>query len=112
MTHTINIPDVPIPTGARPDIWQDDAPMPYRVLLGEVRGVDGIDIDRVSVQPTAVQFSDGRVDDGSVHEPPHVYLGDDGLSSSQARELASLLVEAADQADRWAQLRTQHGWTG
>ena len=113
MTTTINIHDVPIPAGAaKTDEWQDDSPLPYRLLFGELRGVDGLHLDRVSVQPTAVQFSDGRVDDGSVHEPPHVYLGDDGLSNSQARELASLLVEAADQADRWAQLRTQHGWTG
>jgi hypothetical protein len=105
MTTTTNIHDVPIPAGAaKTDEWQDDSPLPYRLLFGELRGVDGLHLDRVSVQPTAVQFSDGRVDDGSVHEPPHVYLGDDGLSSSQARELASLLVEAADQADRWAQL--------
>ena len=99
---TTTIPDVPIPASARPDAWQDDAPQPYRVLLGEVRGIDGVDIDRVSVQPTAVQFSDGRVDDGSVHEPPHVYLGDDGLSCAQARALAAALIEAADEVDRWA----------
>jgi hypothetical protein len=42
--------------------------MPYRVVFGELRGIDGVDIDRVSVQPTAIQFSDGRVDDGRVHE--------------------------------------------
>jgi len=35
----------------------------------------------VSVQATAVQFADGRIDDGSVHEAPHVYLGDDALTS-------------------------------
>ena len=72
---TTTIPDVPIPASARPDAWQDDAPQPYQVLLGEVRGFDGVDINRVSFQPTAVQFSDGRVDDGSVHEPPHVLPG-------------------------------------
>jgi hypothetical protein len=60
------------------------------------------DIDRVSVQATAVQLSDGRIDDGSVHEPPHVYLDDDALSSAQARALAAALIDAADEADRWA----------
>ena len=34
----------------------------------------------MSVQATAVQFADGRIDDGSVHEAPHVYLGDDALT--------------------------------
>ncbi len=71
---TTTIPDVPVPAGARPDAWHDDSPFPYRVLLGEVRGIDGVDTDLVRVQPTAIQFSDGRVDDGSAHEPPHVYL--------------------------------------
>jgi hypothetical protein len=76
--------------------------LPYRVLFGELRGVDGLDIDRVSVQPTAVQFSDGRVDNGSVHEAPCVYLGDDALTSAQARELAAALIETADEVDGWA----------
>ncbi len=89
-TTTSDLTNVPHPAGVKPDIWQDDAPIPYRVLLGEVRVIDGVDIDRVSVQPTAVQFADGRIDDGSVHEPPRVYLGDDGLTSAQARELAAL----------------------
>jgi hypothetical protein len=56
----------------------------------------------VSVQPTAIQFSDGRVDDGSVHEPPHVYLADNALTAAQARELAATLIEAADEVDGWA----------
>jgi hypothetical protein len=99
---TTYTPDVPIPAGARPDTWQDDFPLPYRVLLGEVRTIDGIHVDRVSVQPTAVQFSDGRVDDGSQHEPPHVYLGDEALTTTQARELAATLIEAADEVDGWA----------
>jgi hypothetical protein len=95
-------PDVPVPAGARPDDWEDDSPFPYRVLLGECRGINGVNTDHVSVQPTAIQFSDGRVDDGSVHEPPHVYLADNALSSSQARELAAVLIETADEVDGWA----------
>jgi hypothetical protein len=50
---TTTIPDVP-PAGARPDVWQDDSPLPYRVLLGEVRRIDGVDHDRLCVQPTAI----------------------------------------------------------
>ena len=47
-----------------------------------------------------MQLADGRIDDGSVHDPPHVYLGDDALTSRQARALAAALVEAADELDR------------
>ena len=55
-----------------------------------------------TVQASAVQFADGRIDDGSVYETPHVYLGDDALSSVQARELAAALIGTADGVDRWA----------
>jgi hypothetical protein len=103
MTHTTNtIPDVPIPAGvAKTDEWQDDTPMPFRVLFGERRNTDGVKF--TTVQATAVQYSDGRIDDGSVYEAPHVYLGDDALTSVQARELAAALIETADEVDRWAQ---------
>jgi hypothetical protein len=37
-----------------------------------------------------------------VHEAPKVYLGDDSLTSAQARELADLLVTAAGEVDRWS----------
>jgi hypothetical protein len=94
-----------IPTPAdvdRVDDWQAGAPLPYRVLVGELRTVDGLDVDRVSVQPTAIQLSDGRIDDGSVYEAPQVYLIDDALSSAQPRALAAALLVAADEADGWA----------
>jgi hypothetical protein len=54
------------------------------------------------VQATAVQFGDGRIDDGSVYEAPHVYLGDVALTSVQARELAAALIETADEINRWS----------
>ena len=76
-------------------------PLPYRILSGELRNIDG-GSNYTTVQATAVQFTDGRIDDGGVHEAPHVNLGDDALTSAQARELAALLVEAADEADRWS----------
>jgi hypothetical protein len=99
---TTTIPNVPIPPGARPDTWQDDSPLPYRILLGELRAIEGLDVDRVSVQATAVQYADGRIDGGGELEAPCVYLGDDALSSSQARELAAVLIKTADEVDGWA----------
>ncbi|OBK77866.1 hypothetical protein A5651_03595 [Mycobacterium sp. 1274761.0] len=75
--------------------------MPYRVEFGDVRNTQGV--EHTTVQGTAVQFSDGSIDDGSIHEPPHIYLGDEALTSVQARELAAVLVQTADEVDRWAQ---------
>jgi hypothetical protein len=91
--------DVPIPAGVHADDWQDDAPTPYRILFGELRNTDGVEY--TTVQATAVQYPDGRIDDGSVHEPPSVYLGDDALTTAQARALAAALIKTADEVDRW-----------
>ena len=88
------------PDGAEADVWQDDAPQPYRILFGELRNTDGVEY--TTVQATAVQYADGRIDDGSVHEPPSVYLGDDALSTAQARALAAALIKTADEVDGWA----------
>jgi hypothetical protein len=88
------IPDVPVPAGFRADGWQDDA-LPNRCLFGDLRTVDGLDVDCVSVQASAVQLADGRVDDGGLYEPPQVHLCDDALSTAQARQLAAVLIEAA-----------------
>jgi hypothetical protein len=101
-TTSHDLADLPVPPGARPDAWQQDAPPPYRVQFGELRAIDGLDIDCVNVQATAVQLSDGRIDNGSVYEPPHVYLWDDGMSPAQARGAGRRTEQAADGADRWA----------
>ena len=71
-----------------------------RILFGELRNTDGVKF--TTVQAAAFQYSDGRIDDGSVHEPPHVYLGENGLTSTQARELAAALIATADEVDRWS----------
>src|SRR6478752_6001202 len=92
------IHDLPVPPGFTADDWQDDA-LPNRVLFGEWRGIDGVDPDRVSVAPSAIQLADGRIDDGSLYERPHVHLRDDCLISTQARHLAAALIEAADELD-------------
>src|SRR6476659_2964153 len=97
--------DVLVPAGARPDSWengpwQNGVPLSHRVLLGETRRVNGRrDYDIVEVQPTAMQFSDGRIDVGSVYEPPQVDVGDHGYTAVQARELAAAIIEAADEVD-------------
>src|SRR6478609_7835883 len=99
---TTTIPNVPVPTGATADewdsgTWQNGVPLSHRVLLGESRSVDGRrHYDTVGVQPTCVQFSDGRIDDGSVYEPPQVYVSDHGYPALQERELAAAIIEAAN----------------
>ncbi len=49
--------------------------------------------------------SNVTVDEGSTNEHPFVYVetnGDRGLTSAQARELAAVIIECADEIDRWA----------
>ena len=54
---------------------------------------------------TAVQWSNGIIDDGRV-EAPSISVDIDGWengpTSAQARELAAVLLECADEVDRWA----------
>jgi hypothetical protein len=59
-------------------------------IHGRCISVSSVHGDSVSVQATAVQYTDGRVDDASVHEPPQVYLGDDGLTAAQVRPVSCL----------------------
>ena len=57
----------------------------------------------VAVSPfslTAIQLSDGRIDDGGVCERVHVHLCDYALTVQQAREAAALLIAVADEANR------------
>jgi hypothetical protein len=59
----------------------------------------------VLVATTAVRYRDGRIDDGTISEPPFVYVQtcrDAGLTSTEARQLAAHIIECADEADRWA----------
>ena len=90
-------PDVPLPTDvvAASD-WQANDPLPYRIILGEDRGITN---HKMAVHTVAIQFADGRIADGRI-KAAIVYSGQ-GLSSTQARELAAALLEAADQLDRW-----------
>jgi hypothetical protein len=104
-TATVQIdPGIAPPSGATTnDDWQRyDDPRPYRIVVG----VDRTVTDHVlRVSTSAVQWTDGSVDDGGVEAPQiHVFdLSESGpLNSDQARELASALLEAAADIDRWA----------
>jgi hypothetical protein len=96
------IPLVPAPTGAEADIWQDDNPLSYRVVYGQSRGIAGR--DEVIVGTAALQFTDGRVDDGTVLETPHVCIEvhrESGLTCEQTSDLAATILEGADQVEGW-----------
>jgi hypothetical protein len=97
MTTTAT-PDVPLPAGAEADVWDDGG----RTIRGPLRGVDGYDL---IVWTAAEQFADGSIDvDGEV-EAPNVLVENHaarGMTSDQARELAAVLIEAADEIDGWA----------
>ena len=102
-TTTHRYPNVPLPTGvAAVDDWRPNYPLPYRILLGAGRGVTD---HNVVVQTAAIQFADGRIDDGRIKAPTltisHAGYNGRGLSSTQARELAAVLLKAADELDGW-----------
>ena len=71
-------------------------------MLGAGRGVTD---HSVVVQTAAIQFADGRIDDGGIVAPSvtisHACYNGRGLSSTQARKLAARLLEAADELDGW-----------
>jgi hypothetical protein len=95
--------NVALPTGvAAVDDWQPNDPLSYRVVLGAGRGVTD---HKVRVQTAAIQFADGRIDDGRIAAPSvtisRASFNGRGLSSTQARELAARLLEAADELDGW-----------
>jgi hypothetical protein len=100
-------PAVSPPPGATAnDDWQADDHQPYRVVSGSDRTVTD---HKLYVSTSAVQWADGKVEDGTI-EAPLVYVFDLGenapLNSDQARELASVLLEAATEVDRWAAVST------
>lgn len=83
------------PAGARAGDWHNADPQPWRIVRTRVRRAGGVPINA-----SALQFEDGGIDCGSM-QPPQVWVDDRALSSGQARELAALLIEAADQVDGW-----------
>jgi hypothetical protein len=94
------IGDVPTPAGADfVDTWQEGEPQPYRVILGPRRVVG-----KVEIQRSVTQFADGSIDQVGLIAAPGIRVRanrEDGLTKKQARELAALLLEAADEMDGW-----------
>lgn len=95
-------PDIAPPFGAEPDVWEDSGPMPHRDVYTIPRCVlnsTGDPLRSPVVVAEAVQWANGVIESPSVSiEAP----GDPGLTSAQARELAAILIEAADEVDGWA----------
>lgn len=98
-TTTTKTPDhAAIPAGASADDWQ---PERYRIVSGPRHCLPGR--EDFTVTATAAQLRDGSIDDGEFIEPPQVYLDapERGLTAAQARSLAGLLLDAAEQLDGW-----------
>jgi hypothetical protein len=102
MTITTNPhPDVPLPAVADADFWVSADPMPHRdVYTGPhcLPTSTGDPLRSPLVMPQAVQWADGSITSPSVS----VECTDaPGLTSAEARELAAMLIAAADQIDGW-----------
>ena len=101
MTGTI--PDVPIPAGvAKADNWQDVPPVPYRVLFGELRNIDGGSNTQPSKPPQSSSPMGGSTTAACMRRRASI----SATTSSPARMPANsppLLVEAADEIDLWAE---------
>lgn len=102
MTTTAQInpyPDVSPPAGAEPDVWEDSGPMPHRDVYTIPRYVlnsTGDPLRSPVVVAEAVQWANGTIESPSVSvEVP----ASPGLTSTQARDLAKLLLVAADEID-------------
>lgn len=101
-THSRTCPSEPeLPLGAQPDIWEDDG---HRDVYRQI-GVVPVSTDPLrcpTVTVLAEQRRDGTL--GCIDVVLDVAMGhsDAGMNAEQARELARLLTDAADLADRWA----------
>jgi len=112
---------VPLPVGAvSTEEWQpDDGDRHYRNFQGEIREVVAgrmYGAHAVAAYAHAVQHDDGRIDDGPdpVFEAPGISIltidDEDGrptdigliLTGDAARQLADVLVTAADEVDGWS----------
>jgi hypothetical protein len=95
-------PDIAPPVGAdAPFEWEADEVLypAYRIVYGPERAI-GTDRQKAEVQTSAVQLADGSIH--TTDDAPRINVGiytDDGLNVDEARQLAVLLVEAADILD-------------
>jgi hypothetical protein len=100
--ENLALADVAPPAGAvSATAWQCDMRQPYRVVFGADRTVTD---HTVEVYTTAIQLTDGSLDDGTEVEPLQVWIyraDDNPLNADQARELAEALLDCAKEIDRW-----------
>lgn len=97
MNATSGHRDVSLPTGAEEACqWWPEAGGPQRTIFGAKREIG----DRATVDTTATQSADGSISGGRVSVDA---LADRGLTSSEARQMAAVLIETADEIDRWTQ---------
>jgi hypothetical protein len=109
-------PDIQPPAGTEPDIWEvglrDDTTDACRTVRSETTyGVGPVELNwrdepmaRATVYASAVRWADGSIDDGRRAEAPKVFVDincDSGLTRDQARELAAVLIAAAEEIDSW-----------
>lgn len=96
MTVTRPAPEAPVPVGAAlVAAWEHDQPMPSRSFFGLPRGITG---RTIIVGAVGHQWADGSIEPvASIEIIGHL----DTLNSEQARQLASALQLAADEADGW-----------
>jgi hypothetical protein len=105
---------VPLPVGAETESgwYDDDAPhQAFRIIYGRVRSIgdeivhlNGHTTGLCDVETSACQYPDGTLDTGNDGPRVQVHVYDDsGLTAAQARGVAALLLEAADEVDGWVQ---------
>ena len=101
---TINHVPPALPQGAASCTeWQLDGDELYRLVYTDEESIDGRDL---GVYLCATQHPDGTL---SGDDPQEIYLhiaGDGPLSGAQSRALAQILLDAAEQADRWTALQS------
>lgn len=103
MTTTAPHDITPPPGAAVVDDWEPGPP-PYRIILGIERNIDDYTGGRgVQTWTSVAQFADGTIDRvGEIDLPMvHVDVSGDGLTAGQARQLARVLIAAADELGEW-----------
>lgn len=97
--HARGCTDVAAPAGATAEEWCDlDYPQPYRAVRGDEHRVDNVAL----VYAYGIQYPDGRIDVDDDRPTVRVdVLTDEGLTSDQARQLATAITAAARTIDGW-----------
>lgn len=106
-TTTAPRPEIPLPAGAVSGDrdWSDWGGYAVRLIRGSNRIICDVNGKRVAmIRTVGVQRSDGSVDDGDENYPTvDICLLRGEFGRDQARELAAVLLQAADEMDGWTQ---------